>query len=104
MVRPAETIGEARTLLAERGRGFAVAVLNVGLPDGDGRRFCASLRWQGFRLPVILVSGLGGEDDVVRGLEAGADDYLVKPFGVAELLARVAVQLRHAAPRATALH
>ena len=104
LVRTAGTVSEARTLMAERGGGFAIAVLDVGLPDGDGRKFCASLRRQGFRLPVILLSGLGEEGDVGCGLETGADDYLAKPFGVAELLARVATQLRRAAPRAAALH
>jgi len=84
--------------VAEHGNSFAAAVLDVSLPDGDGRRFCADLRRQGFDLPVILLSGLSSEDDVVRGLEAGADDYLVKPFSIAELLGRVAAKLRHAAP------
>ena len=104
LVRPAGTIGEARTLMAERGRGFAIALLDVGLPDGDGRKFCASLRRQGFRLPVILLSSLDREGDVARGLETGADDCLAKPFGVAELLACVAAQLRRAAPQAAASH
>lgn len=94
------TAGAAQALMAEYGDSFAVAVLDVGLPDGDGRDFCASLRRQGFHLPVILLSGLGGEDDVVRGFEAGADDYLVKPFGIAELLARIAAQLQRAPPQA----
>ena len=104
LVRAAGSIGGARVLMAEGGAGFAAAVLGVGLPDGDGRKLCASLRRQGHRLPIILVSGLGGDDDVARGLEAGADDYLVKPFGVAELLGRVAAQLRRAPPRAAAPH
>ena len=90
--------------MAECGGSFTVAVLDASLPDGDGRTFCSSLRRQGFDLPVILVSGLGGEEDVASGLESGADDYLVKPFGVAELLARVAAQLRHAVPGAAAPH
>ncbi len=96
-VYAATTIGEAQALVAERGDSFAAAVLDVSLSDGDGRQFCADLRRQGFHLPVILLSGLSSEDDVVRGLEAGADDYLVKPFSIAELLARVAAKLRVAA-------
>jgi len=99
-VHAAETITEAQALVAEHGDIFAAAVLDVSLPDGDGRHFCADLRRQGFHLPVILLSGLSSEDDIVRGLEAGADDYLVKPFSIAELLARVAAKLRHAAPHA----
>jgi len=98
-VHAAATISEAQALVAEHGDSFAAAVLDVSLPDGDGRQFCADLRRQGFHLPVILLSGLSDEDDVVRGLEAGADDYLVKPFSIAELLARIAAKLRHAAPR-----
>jgi DNA-binding response OmpR family regulator len=99
-VHAVATIGEAQALVAARGNGFAAAVLDVTLPDGNGREFCADLRRQGFHWPVILLSGLASEDDAVRGLEAGADDYLAKPFSIAELLARVAAKLRHTAPRA----
>ncbi len=86
--------------MAECGDSFAAVVLDVGLPDGDGRDLCASLRRQGFHLPVVLLSGRDSEDDIVCGFEAGADDYLVKPFGVAELLARIAAQLRRTVPQA----
>ena len=94
------TIGAAQALVAACGGSFAAAVLDIGLPDGDGRDLCASLRRQGFHLPVILLSGWGGEDDIVGGFEAGADDYLIKPFEVTELLARIAAQLRRTAPQA----
>ncbi len=94
----AGSIGQAQVLMSEYGEGFDVLLLDVGLPDGDGREFCASLRQQGFDRPILMLTGLGHEDDVVSGLESGADDYLVKPFGIAELLARVAGQLRHTAP------
>ena len=97
-VQTASTISSAQALMSEHGEGFDVILLDVGLPDGDGREFCASLRQRGFRLPIFLLTGLGHEDDIVGGLEAGADDYLVKPFRVGELLARVAGQLRHTAP------
>ncbi len=100
LVYTVETAGAAQALMAGCGDSFAAAVLDISLPDGDGRDLCASLRRQGFHLPVILLSGLGGEDDIVRGFEAGADDYLVKPFGVAELLARLAAQLRRTVPQA----
>ena len=91
----AGSICQAQVLMSEHGGGFDVLLLDVGLPDGDGREFCASLRRQGFDRPILMLTGLGHEDDVVSGLESGADDYLVKPFGFAELLARVAGQLRH---------
>ena len=91
----AGSICQAQVLISEHGKGFEFLLLDVGLPDGDGREFCASLRRQGFDRPILMLTGLGHEDDVVSGLESGADDYLVKPFGIAELLARVAGQLRH---------
>ncbi len=96
LVYTVETASAAQALMAGCGDSFAAVVLDISLPDGDGRDLCASLRRQGFHLPVILLSG---EDDIVRGFEAGADDYLVKPFGIAELLARIAAQLRRTAPQ-----
>ncbi len=99
LVCTVETAGAAQALMAGYGDSFAAVVLDISLPDEDGRDLCASLRRQGFHLPVILLSGLGGEDDIVRGFEAEADDYLVKPFGIAELLARIAAQLRRTAPQ-----
>ena len=88
-------ISGARALMAKCSEPFSLVVLDVGLPDGDGRDFCAGLRRQGFHAPVILLTGLSGEDDIVQGLDAGADDYLVKPFHTDELLARIGAQLRH---------
>ena len=94
----AASIGQAQALMSGHGQSFDALLLDVGLPDGDGREFCASLRRQGFHHPILMLTGLSHEDDVVSGLESGADDYLIKPFGVAELLARIAGQLRHATP------
>ena len=75
-----------------------VMVLDLGLPDGDGIAFVKALReWS--RVPIVVVSARGREDDKVIALDAGADDYLTKPFGVQELLARVRVALRHADAR-----
>ena len=102
LVQTARTVGEAQVLMAERGESFAVAVLDMSLRDDESLSFCASLRRQGFRLPVILLNGRHHGDDVVRGFKAGADDYLLKPFGVAELLACIAAQLRHAGPGSAA--
>lgn len=90
----AGTLGRAQAWMTQCGESFDLMVLDVGLPDGDGRNFCANLRQQGFSLPVIILSGLAQEDDVVRGFEAGADDYVVKPFSARELVARVRAQLR----------
>lgn len=70
-----------------------MAVLDLGLPDGDGVDFIRDLRtWSD--IPVIVLSARTSETDKVEALDAGADDYLIKPFGAAELLARVRAQLR----------
>ena len=94
-VQAASTISSAQALTSEFGESLDALLLDVSLPDGDGREFCASLRQRKFKRPILLLSGLSHEDDIINGLKAGADDYLVKPFGVGELLARVAGQLRH---------
>lgn len=95
IVCSAGTVGAALALMGGCTENYDLLVLGVGLPDGDGRTLCASLRMEGFTLPVILLSDLSHEDDVARGFEAGADDYLVKPVSAGELLARVRSQLRH---------
>lgn len=72
-------------------------ILDLGLPDQDGIEFIRDLRhWS--RLPVLILSARSDEVDKVAALDAGADDYLTKPFGMAELLARVRVLLRRNAP------
>jgi two-component system, OmpR family, KDP operon response regulator KdpE len=70
-----------------------LVILDLGLPDGDGVDFIRDLRaWSG--VPVIVLSARTSEDEKVNALDAGADDYLTKPFGVSELLARVRVSAR----------
>jgi two-component system KDP operon response regulator KdpE len=72
-----------------------VFLLDLGLPDGDGIDLARRLReWT--RAPIVVLSARGREEDKVNALDAGADDYLTKPFGVNELLARLRVALRHA--------
>ncbi|MCC6527225.1 MAG: response regulator [Polyangiaceae bacterium] len=72
-----------------------IVLLDLGLPDGDGLELARQLReWT--LVPIVVVSARGREDDKVAALDAGADDYLTKPFGVNELLARMRVALRHA--------
>ncbi|MGH3675352.1 MAG: response regulator transcription factor [Mycobacterium sp.] len=74
-----------------------VAVLDVMMPGPDGLTLCRSLRHRGdYTLPVILLTALGEEDDRIAGLEAGADDYLTKPFSPRELALRVRSVLRRA--------
>ncbi len=73
-----------------------VIILDIGLPDLSGIEVCARLReWT--RIPIIVLSARDGEHDKVAALDRGADDYLTKPFGIEELLARLRVALRHAA-------
>ncbi|MBV9864163.1 MAG: response regulator [Abitibacteriaceae bacterium] len=73
-----------------------VVLLDLGLPDSDGLDVLAQLReWT--HVPIIILSARDQEKDKVAALDAGADDYLTKPFGVSELLARLRVALRHAA-------
>ena len=70
-------------------------LLDLGLPDMDGVEVCRRLReWT--RTPIIVLSARGQERDKIEALDAGADDYLTKPFGIGELLARIRVALRHA--------
>ena len=90
----ANSVAEAETSLNGSGLRFDAIVLDVGLPDGDGREYCAELRRRGVKVPIIGPAGSDEESDVVRGLEAGANDYVTKPFRLPELLARVRAQLR----------
>ena len=90
----AATLAEAEAALGAEGARFDAVLLDIGLPDGDGREFCAKLRRDGKRMPVIMLTGADAERDVVRGLDAGANDYVAKPFRLHELLARLRAQLR----------
>ena len=90
----ASSVSEAEALVTSRDARFDAVILDVGLPDGDGRDLCASLRKQGLRMPIIMLTGSDDEADVVRGLDAGANDYIAKPFRLAELLARLRAQMR----------
>ena len=90
----AETAAEASAKLDNGDARYDAILLDVGLPDADGREFCAKLRRDGKRMPVIMLTGADAEQDVVRGLDAGANDYIAKPFRFNELLARVRAQLR----------
>lgn len=92
-----------RGLIEAGSRRPDLAVVDLGLPDGDGVELIRDLRgWS--QAPVIVLSARSGETDKVGALDAGADDYLVKPFGAAELLARVRAQLRRQALAPSSVH
>jgi DNA-binding response OmpR family regulator len=79
-----------------------VVILDLGLPDMDGLDVCRHLRHDGYEGAVLMLTGRTRELDRVVGLDAGADDYLAKPFGPAELLARLRALLRRTTSRAVA--
>ena len=80
---------------------YDLIILDVSLPDVDGWRIVQSLRESGGRVPVLFLTARDSVEDRVKGLELGADDYLVKPFAFAELLARVRTLLRRGAVATT---
>jgi len=88
-----------RGLIEAATRKPDLVILDLGLPDGDGTDFIRDLR-QWSAIPVIVLSARSDEQDKIAALDAGADDYLTKPFGIGELLARVRVALRrHSRPQ-----
>ncbi|MGH8903275.1 MAG: response regulator transcription factor [Egibacteraceae bacterium] len=85
-----------REALEAAGRGVAAVVLDLGLPDIDGVEVCRRLRERFPRVPVLILTARTSEADIVVGLDAGGDDYVTKPFRLAELLARLRALLRRA--------
>ena len=91
-----EAVTAREGLAQATGRNPDVILLDLGLPDLDGVELTRRLReWS--RTPIIVISARGREQDKIAALDAGVDDYLTKPFGIGELLARLRVALRHAA-------
>ncbi|MDE2486838.1 MAG: response regulator transcription factor [Alphaproteobacteria bacterium] len=90
---------------ALRGARFDLVILDLGLPDGDGLEAVRDWRASGFKTPILIVSGRNRPEDRAKALELGADDYLPKPFGLAELLAKMrALTRRDAAEDAVLVH
>jgi two-component system, OmpR family, response regulator MprA len=100
-VATAEDGSSALELLAER--AWDAVVLDVAMPEPDGLEVCRRLRATGDRTPVLMLTARDAVDDRVAGLDAGADDYLVKPFALKELLARLRALLRRTDPSEDAL-
>lgn len=88
----AETGAEA--LKMARAEHYDVILLDVGLPDLDGREVCRMLRRAGIKSPVVMLAGSNSDADIILGLEAGANDYVAKPFKLGVLVARVRAHLR----------
>jgi DNA-binding response OmpR family regulator len=84
--------------MARKGK-YTVIILDLGLPDIDGLEICRTLRHEGIDSSVLMLTARSSEIDRVLGLEMGADDYLTKPFGIRELLARVKAIIRRAQPK-----
>jgi DNA-binding response OmpR family regulator len=84
----------AKGVARARAEPLDLVIMDVGLPDMDGREAVKLLRKSGFKAPIIMLTGQDSESDTILGLEAGANDYVTKPFRFAVLLARIRAQLR----------
>ena len=90
-VTPVSTITDARREIAG---SFNLVILDVMLPDGNGFDFCTEIRESGNNIPILFLTACDDEFQIVRGLDAGADDYVTKPFKLLELMSRVRALLR----------
>jgi DNA-binding response OmpR family regulator len=91
---PAASMQDALAKLLAPDARFDAILLDIDLPDGNGRDLCSRLRNEGHQMPIIMLTGSDGDANVVRGLDAGANDYIAKPFNIEVLLARLRAQLR----------
>ncbi len=89
-----EAATAAKALDLTKSQRFDAVLLDVGLPDMDGRALCRLLRRGGVRSPVLMLTGADSDADTILGLDAGANDYITKPFRLDVLLARLRAQLR----------
>jgi len=97
-VHPVRTGGAAVAAFTELGGDITLVILDLGLPDLDGLEVCRRIRSSGRDVPVLMLTARTDEADFVVGLDAGADDYVAKPFRMAELLARVRALQRRRIP------
>lgn len=95
--------GEFRTMAAASGGGaledvrsehYELVLLDIGLPDMDGREVCRMMRHVGVKCPIIMLTGADSDADTILGLESGANDYITKPFKIGVLVARMRAQIR----------
>ncbi len=90
--------GQSAVRLLSPESGVEVIIMDVGLPDSDGRDVCQALRAHGQLAPLLFLTALNGVHNRVSGFHSGGDDYLTKPFAVAELLVRIDALARRASP------
>jgi DNA-binding response OmpR family regulator len=90
----AEAATAAEGLAKAKAGRFDAILLDVGLPDGDGRDVCREMRKAQIHAPIIMLTAVEGEADTIRGLDSGANDYVTKPFRLGELVARLKAHLR----------
>lgn len=89
------TAGDGNIALKKASRGAAdIILLDIMLPEVNGYEICRSLRREGVNTPIVMLTAKGHEEDIIRGLDLGADDYVTKPFSIRELIARVEALLR----------
>ena len=91
---PVEAATGADALGRAKSDYFDIIILDVGLPDMDGREVCRLMRCHGVTSPIIMLTGSDTEADTILGLDAGANDYITKPFRIEVLLARIRAQIR----------
>jgi DNA-binding response OmpR family regulator len=84
----------ARAIEMVEGERFDAILLDLGLPDMDGRELCRRLRHAGIQVPIVMLTGADSDADTILGLDSGADDYVTKPFRLSVLLARLRANLR----------
>lgn len=91
---PAEAATAAEALDRAKAQYYDAIILDVGLPDMDGRELCRLMRRSGVRSPIVMLTGADSDADTILGLDSGANDYITKPFRLNVLLARLRAQLR----------
>ena len=84
----------AQALEIAQSEHYDLVLLDIGLPDLDGREICRMLRKSGLSVPIIMLTGADTDSDIILGLDAGANDYITKPFKLSVLMARMRAQLR----------
>jgi DNA-binding response OmpR family regulator len=90
-----ETVGSAeRALQCVQKNYYDIIILDIGLPDMDGRELCRLMRRGGVKAPIIMLTGADGDADTILGLDSGANDYVTKPFRLGVLLARIRAHIR----------